>query len=189
MTSPQDPLDAACRLGEALRENNIPYAIGGALALGVWAIPRATMDVDINVFVEPEDLDPVFRLLKGLGVELDVTRAQSDARDRGMFEAHWGDFRIDVFTPSIDFSREAERTRRLQTVGDTELYFLVPEALAVFELLFFRGKDIVDLERLIAVQLENLDHRYVREKIVDMMGEEDPRVSQWDRLTSTLLSS
>jgi len=46
---------------------------------------------------------------------------------------------------------------------------------------FFRAKDLVDLERLVAVR-DELDHAYVRRWIVDMMGEHDERVRRWDDL-------
>ena len=52
----------------------------------------------------------------------------------------------------------------------------------LFKLLFFRGKDIVDLERLVATQQDRLDHAYVRRWIVEMMGEEDARTKTWDDL-------
>jgi hypothetical protein len=54
----------------------------------------------------------------------------------------------------------------------------------VFKLLFFRGKDVVDLERLIAVQGAALDAAYVRRHVVTMLGDDDPRVVTWDRLWS-----
>ena len=38
---------------QTLEDNDIEYAIGGALALGYYATPRATVDVDINIFVPP----------------------------------------------------------------------------------------------------------------------------------------
>ena len=41
------------------------------------------------------------------------------------------------------------------------------EAVAVFKLLFFRSKDVADLERLIAVRPE-LDRAYVRRWLVAM---------------------
>ena len=53
----------------------------------------------------------------------------------------------------------------------------------MFKLLFFRGKDLVDLERLVAVRGESLDVAYVRRWIVEMMGEDDARVVRWDALT------
>jgi hypothetical protein len=53
----------------------------------------------------------------------------------------------------------------------------------VFKLLFFRGKDVVDLERLVAVMGPSLDAATVRRHMVEMMGEEDERTRTWDRLT------
>ena len=50
------------------------------------------------------------------------------------------------------------------------------------KLLFFRGKDLVDLERLVAVQGAKLDSGYVRRHLVEMMGEDDVRVAKWDEL-------
>jgi hypothetical protein len=101
-----------------------------------------------------------------------------------MFVVSFGAFRIDVFVPSIEFSWEAGRSRVGHPIEGREIYFLSAEALSVFKLLFFRGKDLVDLERLIAVQGARLDVAYVREKIVAMMGEDDPRVAAWDRLVA-----
>lgn len=55
-------------------------------------------------------------------------------------------------------------------------------ALCVFKLLFFRSKDVVDLERLINRQGKSLDVAAVRRHIVEMMSETDPRVARWDDL-------
>lgn len=51
-------------------------------------------------------------------------------------------------------------------------------------MLFFRAKDIVDLQRLIAVQGDRLDRAYVREWLVRMMGDDDERVRKWDELVA-----
>src|SRR5690606_27983846 len=39
-----------------------------------------------------------------------------------------------------------------------------------------------DLERLVAVQGERLNHAYVRDQLVAMVGDEDERVQRWDQL-------
>jgi hypothetical protein len=62
---------------------------------------------------------------------------------------------------------------------------LSAEALAVFKLLFFRPKDIADLQRLIGVRGAALDVRYVRAHIAAMMGEDDERVARWDALVAS----
>jgi hypothetical protein len=60
---PTDALDAALRIARAFETHGVPYAIGGALAYGLYGIPRATNDVDVNVFLTPERLDGVLAAL------------------------------------------------------------------------------------------------------------------------------
>lgn len=182
MTEPEDALAAGLLIAEAFQRHGIPYALGGALAYGQYGIPRATNDVDINVFVEPVALGPVFEALRELGIELDEALARQAATSEGLFVARYGLFRLDVFTPSIPFSWQAQQTRVRHTVDGKGVWFLSAEALCVFKLLFFRGKDVADLERLIAVHGAALDGSYVREKIITMLGADDARVATWDRL-------
>lgn len=172
--------EAAQRVADALERAGLPYAIGGALALAIAGVPRGTADVDINVFVDLRETAKVIATLAGLGITLDEAAALERANRDGMFVGRWDGMRIDVFMPSISFSDEAARTRiRVTDEAGWSGWFLSAEALSVFKLLFFRGKDMVDLERLVAVRSE-LDHAYVRRWIVDMMGEADERVTRWD---------
>lgn len=154
LDGPRDTLDAALRIAGALEDSNTPYALGGAIAYGIWAVPRATADVDLNVFVDDDELERVFSSLRALGVRFDAADAVFKSRRDGLFVAHWGIFRIDVFTPSIAFSREAERTRVRREVRGKLVWFLSAESIAVFKLLFFRPKDTIDLERLVAMRTE-----------------------------------
>ena len=175
-------VEAAQLIASALESSGIAYAIGGALALAVAGVPRGTADVDINLFVGSERVDEVFDLLDGLGMNIDRKAMLAQLANAGMFVARWDGMRIDVFLPSIPFSDEAARTRvRLVDAQGWSGWFLSAEALSVFKLLFFRGKDLVDLERLVAVRSE-LDAAYVRRWIVEMMGEEDERVRRWDEI-------
>lgn len=185
MTAPEpDALDIGLELAGVLEERGIPYALGGALALGVWGIPRGTHDVDVNVFVSDAELPTLLEALRDLGIEIDEDAARMASRERGLIVVRHRGMRVDLFTPSIDFSWEAERTRKRHTVEGRGVWFLSAEALAVFKLLFFRAKDIVDLERLIAVQGSRFDAAYVRRHLVEMMGDDDPRVVRLDDLVS-----
>lgn len=116
-------------LARTLEDRGLPYALGGALAYGVWALPRATRDVDLNLFLEPDRLPPALDVLSGAGVAFD--RA---------------------------------------------------EALSFFKMMFFRGKDLVDLERLLGTMGRKLDAPYVRKWLVETMGPDDERVRKWDEL-------
>ena len=184
MSEPADALEAGLRLAASLEAHGVPYALGGALAYGQYGIPRATNDVDVNVFVEPDGLRSTFDALRALGIKIDESQATAAAAAEGLFVARYGLFRLDVFTPSIPFAWRAGESRVVHTVDGQRVWFLSAEALCVFKLLFFRGKDVVDLERLIAVHGDRLDGALVRREIVAMLGEGDPRVATWDRLLS-----
>jgi hypothetical protein len=187
--TPSDPLEAALALAQALEAAGISYALGGALAYGIWGIPRATLDVDINIFVEDDELSKVADALASLGIHADPERLRSESQAHGLCVVRYGPYRVDLFTPSIAFSREAERTRREIEIEGKRAYFLSAQALAVFKLLFFRPKDIVDLERLVEVQGDALDVSYVRRELIALMGEDDERVRRWDELTAPRYSA
>jgi len=176
--------EAARAIADELKRRNVPHAIGGALALGVAGVPRGTRDVDVNVFVEGEALRGVVEALRSLGVQLDADDALRAAAADGMFIGTWDGMRIDVFTPSIPFAHEANRTAITIEIDGWSGRFLSAEAIAVFKLLFFRLKDRADLERLVSVRAGRLDLPYIRRWIVDMMGDDDPRVSAWDAIVA-----
>ncbi len=176
------PLEAALAIGGALDEHQIPYALGGALALSYWAVPRATADVDINVFLPDPSLPKLCEALATLGLALDPEHARLASAASGLIVLRWNAIRIDLFTPSIDFSWEAMRTRTRVTIDQRNVWLLSAESLAVFKLLFFRPKDIADLQRLIGVRGDSLDVGYIRAQLVAMMGDDDERVQRWDAL-------
>lgn len=180
--APFNAAEVGLRLARQLERAGIPYALGGALAFGVWALPRATKDVDLNLFVEGARLGDALDVLAAEGVAFDRAEALRLAADEGLFVGWLGACRIDVFTPSIPFSWEALKTRVQVELGGTPVWFLSAEALAFFKMMFFRGKDLVDLERLLATRGRQLDAPYVRRWLVETMGEDDERVRRWDEL-------
>jgi len=179
----EDAFEVATRLAASLEAARIPYAVGGAIAYGVWGDPRGTHDVDINLFVELEELDTVLDVLERAGVTFDRVAAHRAAREGDVLIGDYRGMRVDLFTPSIPFSWEAGRTRvRVEGPGGMASTYLSAEATVVFKLLFFRAKDLVDIEKLVAVQGEDLDRHYVRRWMVDMMGDDDERVEAWDEI-------
>ena len=75
MVTDLDPMALALRLAAALDEEQVPYAIGGALAYGLWGDPRGTHDVDLNLFVDAEMLGDALGVLCAAGVSIDVRAA------------------------------------------------------------------------------------------------------------------
>lgn len=182
-----DAVDVARRIADSLERARIVYAIGGAIAYGYWGAIRATADIDVNVFVAPAEIDRVFAALREAGCSVDESPARARAEERGDFVAKAGNgMRVDVFVPSIPFHEEARRRIvRVPNLDGRPAFVLSAEVVCVFKMLFFRGKDVVDLEHLVARQGPGLDVAFVRAQLVDMVGEEDGRTRRWDLIVRT----
>ena len=172
--------EVARRLADALDAAGIPHAIGGALALGVWGFPRATNGVDLDVFVPPNGVSAALATLASAGCVVDAAAAEASARARGDFKVGFEGMRVDVFVASIPFYDSVRARIRRGPLEGRPAWFLAPEDLCVFKLLFFRTKDRLDVERLVAFLADDFDRRYVRRWLVDLVGEEDERVGWWD---------
>src|SRR6266704_2172948 len=79
------------------------------------ADPRATVDVDVNVFVSPErELARALDALRGAGFtpEDDPETLSRQAREEGQFRGTVSGLRVDVFVPAIPYYAELEGRRR-----------------------------------------------------------------------------
>ena len=168
---------------DALEASGLPYAIGGAIALAGWSEPRATKDVDVTLFVDEAVPEAAFEALENAGLEVSRDAARAEAARRGMFVLRSvGGYRVDVFVSSIPFYDVAEHRRRRVRLAGREAWILDAESLTVFKLLFFRPKDILDVQRLL--ELRDLDATVVRDALVETVGEDDVRVKKWDELVA-----
>ena len=66
---------------QELRRLGAPHAFGGALALAYYAEPRATIDVDLNLFVAPSAYPDIERGLAKIGVGDGTSRRSWSATD------------------------------------------------------------------------------------------------------------
>ncbi len=181
-----DAVDVSRVLADALESAGIPYAVGGAISFGYWAEPRGTYDVDLNVFLPPAEAGPALDALIGAGLEIDRAGALLTGVERGDARGSFEGMRIDLFFNSIPLHDEAARRVRRLPLGARLAAILSAEDLIVLKLMFYRGKDLVDVEKVVAMQGPVLDRDYVRRWLVEMMGPDDHRVAKWDEVCRQL---
>jgi hypothetical protein len=187
--SPQRP-DSAPSLPEkviaihqALDAARVPHAIGGALALAYYAEPRATIDVDINVFVPTERWPQVRDALAPLGVDVS---AEEDALVRdGQVRLWWDRNPVDLFFSYDRFHDEMRRGARRVPFGEETLSILAPEHLAVCKAMFDRPKDWLDIEQIL-VATHPLDLAEIESWLERMVGRADPRMARLEEIRSRL---
>ncbi|HLG42954.1 MAG TPA: DUF6036 family nucleotidyltransferase [Planctomycetota bacterium] len=178
-----DVYDLAFALASRFEGLGIEYAVGGAIALGHWSSPRGTADVDVTVYVNPEGLKPVFEVLRAVGGEFDPSLALRKAKERGHFAIRCKAVRIDVYVPDIPLYDDAKRRRVRVNVQGRAMWVWSAEDILLFKMLYFRAKDKIDIEQLMAVSGRALDLPYVRRHLLEAFDEQDERWQWW---TATL---
>ena len=174
-------------IADALARGKVPYAIGGAIALGFYAPPRATVDVDVNIFVtEGRGFTKALGILNDSGfvAEGDPAMLLRQAREEGQFRGRMEGIRVDVFVSTVPFYKELRRRVRNAVLLGRPMKILAAEDLVVLKLMFYRRKDLADAEAVLRDQGAAFDRRTVRNRLVKLVGEEDERVRAWDELAS-----
>jgi len=183
----QPPLpDKVIAIHEALRAARIAHAIGGALALAYYAEPRATIDIDLNLFVAVDRWPDVMTALGQLGVRTGDLDAAALERD-GQCRLWWGDNAVDLFFAYDEIHDEMQKEVRRVPFGGTTLPILAPEHLAVCKAMFDRRKDWLDIEKML-IASDDFDLSAVETWLNQMVGKHDPRLTRLEELKAGLPS-
>jgi hypothetical protein len=158
------------QLHVALRTAGLPHAFGGALALAFCvAEPRATMDIDLNVFI---GVDRLRELADALPEPVELTKQnrrqlEHDAQTR----AWWEQTPVDLFLSNHPFHARAEANRRaVPFAGVEDLPVLACADLAVFKAFFARPKDAIDVATMVSAGAVDIDD--LERTVISLLGEE-----------------
>jgi hypothetical protein len=153
----------------------VDWALGGALALAyATEEPRATRDIDVNVFVPATGADDVFAALPP-GVAHGPGDRQAALAD-DQVRLWWEGTPVDLFFATGPFHYDvARRCRAVPFAGHT-VRVLAPDDLAVFKALFDRPRDWVDIDAMAACG--SLDPVAAAGALASVVGGDDPRVGR-----------
>jgi hypothetical protein len=167
--------DQLLEVHRSLDAADVPHAFGGALALA-WCTQqaRATIDIDVNVFVPPDSAEAVLCALPD-GVtwtEVDVATVERD----GQVRVWWDGTPLDVFTSTTAFHDEVGTRVRWEDFAGASVPFLDCRDLAVFKAFFDRTKDWADLEAM--AEAGTLDVDAVVGVLARHLGPDDQRIER-----------
>lgn len=156
------------RLHDALDAAALPHAIGGAISLAYCTRdPRATDDIDVNVFVGVRRLDDVLGALPSDITVTDTNRRQlrSDAQAR----VFWDETPVDLFLADHPFHGRSQERAVSRPFEGREIPMLCCIDLAVYKTLFARPQDAVDIAEMVKARCIDLEalQREMRGLIAD----------------------
>ncbi len=175
-------VDKIVRISRALTDQNIPHAFGGALALA-WCTEQArgTIDIDVNVFVEPAATDAVLEALPN-GIVW-TTEQQTELERDGQVRLWWGTTPVDVFLNTTEFHAQAAVRAQDHAFNGADVPFLSCTDLAVFKAFFNRTRDWADIEAMIEMQTLDVDR--VIGVLTRYLGSDDERAERFLKLVRT----
>ena len=169
----------------ALDRASLGHAFGGAIALAYYTIPRATVDIDINVFIPEAEADRALSALAAIGVE--TAGAQRQIERAGQCRLAWDRTPVDLFFANLDLHDAMARSRRQVPFADALIPILAPEHLMVCKALFNRQKDWIDIEHML-LGVPDLRVAEVRRWMREIAGDDDARSQRLDALIREMLA-
>jgi len=167
--------EATTALIRALNAAGIPYMVVGSFSTNYYGEPRSTQDVD---FVLDAGSNSLKALIGELGPQFvfdpQLSFEAATGTKRNVVAIRGTKFKIELFRLSDDaHDRERFRRRKLVKVVDFETFLPAAEDVIVTKLRWAkqagRSKDIDDVQKVIAVQANQIDWDYVN-KWCDLHG-------------------
>jgi len=169
-----------------LEELSVPYALIGALTLGVYGQGRATRDADLLIDGSHETLKTLRANVGQLGFSVDEEWLQSnpDIRDSHLRLMRHG-IPVDVMLPRDEHDRSACKRRLERRRGDRSLWVVAPEDFVLQKIKAGRPRDFDDIIPFFTELREQLNHEYLNEwaRRLGVREELDYLWSQSDRTT------
>lgn len=173
----------------ALQGRAVPHAFGGAIALNYHREPRTTLDIDINVFLAPDESDAALSALDELYDLGDGGALATQLGQHGQARTLWDTTYVDLFFSNTPFHDAMAERAQTQPFADARIPVLSIEDLLVCKILFDRGRDWVDVEAVLKTRGSELDARHIDSWLDVFLPPDDRRLARLQSLRDEVASS
>ncbi len=162
---PDPLLGWLARISQALDTAHVEHAIAGGLAVAAWAQPRATVDIDIVVAGEADDIAHARAACETLGFLRTKSRPIKFKRISMMRmlippESDPEPIAVDLLLVPASLERKLLARRVDLSLSGARLPFVSAEDAILLKLLRFSDQDRVDIRAIASGR--SLDRRYLR---------------------------
>jgi len=143
-----------------LEKQKIPYMVIGGVALAVWKLPRATLDVDVAVWASGRKEGTLIRRLAA-EFKSRVSDPAGFVRDTRVLPLETTSGRVDVVFGDLPFQRRALRRAKRFRIAGKQIRFSSIEDLILLKIASERAKDQIDVRELLRVHRAGIDRKYL----------------------------
>jgi len=137
-----------------LNKNKVKYLLLGGWAVGIYATPRATADMDVFISVEDDNLEKLLKALYEFGA---ISVPKEHFKEPGrIFRMGRSPIRIEIINQAsgINFNN-CYKSRNKVNVDGIEISVISPNDLLINKQASGREKDIADLKSLEKILRKN----------------------------------
>ncbi|MBI4322050.1 MAG: hypothetical protein HY675_26460 [Chloroflexi bacterium] len=174
--------DRLLSITKAFRNAQIPHAFGGAIALAYYSEPRATADLDINIFLHPGQKEAVLNVLSSIIGLADRDAVADSIDETTQVRIRWEDTLIDLFFSNTPFHDSCAGRIQWVDFQTEKIPILSPEDLIIYKVAYDRPQDWLDIGKMLTVCGERLDKDYIRKWIYDLFDPGDRRLTRLEAL-------
>jgi len=181
------PLDGAVHdITVVLESLHVDYAIIGGIANAIWGEPRATIDVDVTVSVDEQNLSATVSAI-GAKFHLPISDPVAFVEQTRVLPLDTAEgVRIDVIFALLPFEFEAIRRAKDVRVAGRTVHVVTPEDLVLMKVISERPRDLADAEAIVRRRAGDLDRAYLEPRIREFATalEREDIIERWRQWTS-----
>lgn len=152
------------KLIKILNRLKVSYMVVGGFAVNYYGLPRATVDIDLAISVDPKSIKNLLTALrkeKYIFSQNEVTTLIKISNHFIIFDPS-NTYRIDCWIPKTNFELQALNRRIKTKTAGISIYLPTAEDLVLFKLSAGREKDKEDLKWIINRQKETVDKKHLK---------------------------
>lgn len=179
-----NPLESTLSaLAAILDQNEIPYMVIGGMANACWGEPRATIDIDVTVWVTEAARNDVITLLQKHFRSRTAEAEQFVQKTRVLPLMSDSGVPIDIIFGLLPYEEEAINRAVIREIAGTPVRVCTAEDMILHKIISTREQDLKDARRIIQHQNGRLDLDYLEPRIRDISdGIERPEIwNNWER--------
>jgi len=135
------------KLLKSLKENKVDFVVIGATAFPVYGYARATLDIDIFVKAEMENIKRLKKALQNFGYDLSDVSHDDLLKNKLLIRQYLVETDIHPFVKGVTFE-EIWQNKISAKFGETDVYFPCLEDMIRMKKAAGRPKDLEDLKYL-----------------------------------------
>jgi hypothetical protein len=169
-----------------LESLHIEHAVIGGIANAIWGEPRATIDVDVTVSVNEEELTGTVPAIAA-NFRPAISDPVAFVRQTRVLPLDTADgVRIGVIFALLPFELDAIRRARDVSIAGRTVHVVTAEDLVLMKITSERSRDVSDAEAIVRRRAGELDRGYLEPRIRELATalEREDIIDRWRQWTS-----